>query len=170
MRSQLWPWLQDQCRRIFEKCREESSLHLADKFNRLITDKRGNQDGRTHRTGRSNEAGHVHQVRPSLQHPVSHEEVSPPESEVTANEQADRGSTASTASFKNLSDIQLEANLSDLLSRGPKFALTRKVTEHVLKEVESGMERGAYALRWKVDIESRRAAQQQQQQHQQQQQ
>ena len=69
-------------------------------------------------------------------------------------------------SFKNLSNLQLDANLCELLDRGPKFSLTRKITNNVLKEVESGIERGAYALRWKVSIENRR--QQHRQQHQQQ--
>lgn len=56
-----------------------------------------------------------------------------------------------------MSDVRIEPQLRDLLSFGPKFALSRKVDSQVLKEVEAGLERGSFALRWKVDIDNRRA-------------
>ena len=47
--------------------------------------------------------------------------------------------------------------LDQLLSNGPKYALTRRITGSVIKEVEFGIERGNYALRWKEYIESQRS-------------
>ena len=59
--------------------------------------------------------------------------------------------------LKNLSDVPLASDLAQLLSNGPKYALARRVTASVIKDAECGIERGNYALRWKVDIESRRS-------------
>ena len=66
----------------------------------------------------------------------------------------------------NLTKRTLPDTLLNLLSKGPNFALTRKAGRHVLAQVEQGIERGAFALRWKMYI----AAQQQQSQPEQQQQ
>ena len=113
--------------------------------------------------------------RPSPTHQVEHtmHGASMPETASdtpVADAEPVRAERSTTASFKNLSHLQLSSNLSELLNRGPKFALTRRVTHTLVKEVESGLERGAYAIRWKSHIENRRAAQTQQSYQQQQQQ
>ena len=39
---------------------------------------------------------------------------------------------------------------------GPKFALSRAITKRVIEDAEIGLERGAFALRWRHFIESKR--------------
>ena len=176
VRPDLWSWLQDQCRSIFARCREENRKRLVKKFDRLLNSKRmqTNSSGRSETT----EEREVREVReeqekeqdmPPVPHPGINQETSRDEEEDTNLLLTGTGGPHDQESFKNLSKLQLDASLTDLLGRGPKFALTRKVTTNVLKEVESGIERSVYALRWKVNIENRRQ-QQLQQIHQEQQQ
>ena len=55
----------------------------------------------------------------------------------------------------NLTDQALPDNISNMLSKGPNLALSRKVNKHVLLDVEKGIERSAFALRWKMHIDSK---------------
>ena len=55
--------------------------------------------------------------------------------------------------FLNMSGKILPDQLIDMLNKGPNFALSRTVNRNVLKDVEIGLERGAFALRWKEHIE-----------------
>ena len=57
--------------------------------------------------------------------------------------------------FLNMTDKALPDPVVDLLSKGPNFALSRSINKNVLKDVEIGLERGAFALRWKEDIDMR---------------
>ena len=58
--------------------------------------------------------------------------------------------------FQNFSDKPISRELTKLLEKGPNFALSRKIDPHTMLEVEGGLERGAFALRWKEEIESKR--------------
>ena len=58
-----------------------------------------------------------------------------------------------------MTDKELKPCLTSVLDKGPKFAMTQKVTKRTFNDVEVGLERAIYALRWKVDIENRRAHQ-----------
>ena len=79
------------------------------------------------------------------------------------------------ASVTNLTERTLPDTLMNMLSKGPNFALSRRICKQVLQSVENGIERGAFALRWKIFISSKRhteqnqvppqQSQQQQQQH-----
>ena len=126
-RSRLWPWLQDQCRLILGECREANRRKLGNKFARLTSSPGSNNrslvPNRRQEENRRNRPGPPRQMVQNLRDQVAQEEV-PPQSETedTAHDRADE----STGSFKNLSNLQLEAHLSDLLNRGPKFALTRE--------------------------------------------
>ena len=55
--------------------------------------------------------------------------------------------------FLNMTDRTLPDQLVNMLNKDPNFALSRSVNRHVLKEVELGLERGAFALRWKERID-----------------
>ena len=57
--------------------------------------------------------------------------------------------------FVNMTDRILPDQLMDLLSKGPNFALSRSVNKNVLKDVEIGLERGAFALRLKEYIDKK---------------
>ena len=57
-----------------------------------------------------------------------------------------------------MSDKVLPEQLVQFLSKGPNFALSRSVNKHVLKDVEIGLERGAFALRWRDHIEKKKRA------------
>ena len=59
--------------------------------------------------------------------------------------------------FLTLTGKALPDQLVDLLNKGPNFALSRKVDKHVLKEVELGIERGAFAIRWKEHLDKRKS-------------
>jgi len=67
----------------------------------------------------------------------------------------------------NLTKQNLSDTLLNILSKGPNFALSRKVCKQVLHNVEKCVERGAFALRWKMHITTKQREQQQQQQQQQ---
>ena len=57
------------------------------------------------------------------------------------------------AKVNNLSSLGLTQASLALLSKGPNFALTQKISKTVLLEVEKGVERFAYAKRWKDAID-----------------
>ena len=57
--------------------------------------------------------------------------------------------------FTNMAGKVLSERLVQILNKGPNFALTRSVSRHILKNVEIGLERGAFALRWKKHIEKK---------------
>ena len=59
----------------------------------------------------------------------------------------------------NLTGRDLPKALSDILSQGPTFALSRKICQDVLYRVEKGIERGAFALRWKMYLSSKKREQ-----------
>ena len=60
---------------------------------------------------------------------------------------------------KNISSLVLDKPSLELLSKGPNFALTQKISKAVILEAEKGVERLAYAKRWKDAMaKSRRAA------------
>ena len=59
--------------------------------------------------------------------------------------------------FLNLTDKTLSEPLVNLLNKGPNFALSRSVNKHVMKDVEIGLERGAFAIRWKESIDRAKA-------------
>ena len=59
--------------------------------------------------------------------------------------------------FLNMSDKVLPEQLVHFLGKGPIFALSRSVNKHILKDVEIGLERGAFALRWRECIENKKA-------------
>ena len=64
--------------------------------------------------------------------------------------------------FENMTDKVLSDQLVNLLSKGPNFALSRSVNKTILKEVEIGLERGAFALRWKEHIDKKQKGSQSQ--------
>ena len=144
----IWTWLQDRCRAIFQECRNENRAKLMNKFRQLQSQQRRSalpeDDSRVnHCSARQND---VHCAQPSASHDAERKTAA------NLHSREDR-------SFKNLSTLQLNDNLVDLLNCGPKFALTRQVNRDVLREVESGLERGAYALRWKAYIDNKRGLQ-----------
>ena len=51
-------------------------------------------------------------------------------------------------SVKNLSHIT-----KNMFYKGPHFALSRTINRHVIREAEIGVERSAFALRWREHIE-----------------
>ena len=55
--------------------------------------------------------------------------------------------------FVNLSNRTVSKNLGKILEKGPKYALTQKVTSRVLKTVEAGIERAFYGLKWQHVID-----------------
>ena len=58
--------------------------------------------------------------------------------------------------LSNMTGSELGCHLRSVLEKGPKFAITRKVTAKTLNEVEVGIERAMYALRCKTEIEQKR--------------
>ena len=58
--------------------------------------------------------------------------------------------------FVNLSNKILDEDLSSLLEKGPNFALSRSINSRTMLEVEGNLERGAFALRWEEEIESKK--------------
>ena len=67
------------------------------------------------------------------------------------NEEEDEDETTAPRQKKinNLSSLELGETSMELLSKGPNFALTQKISESVILEAEKGVERLAYAKRWK---------------------
>ena len=55
----------------------------------------------------------------------------------------------------NLTGRELPGTLLKILSNGPNFALSRQVCKKVMYNVEKGIERGAFALRWKLHIDGK---------------
>ena len=49
----------------------------------------------------------------------------------------------------NLSSFPLDKTCLEVLSKGPNFALTQNISEHMMLEAEKAVERLAYAKRWK---------------------
>ena len=58
----------------------------------------------------------------------------------------------------NLSKQPISDQTLSLLGKGPKFALSNRVTPSLLQSVEVGIERAFYGLKWKTTIEARKAA------------
>ena len=58
----------------------------------------------------------------------------------------------------NMTGTELDPPLTSVLERGPKFAISLIVTKKTLSDVEVGMERAMYALRWKMEIDQKRAS------------
>ena len=58
-----------------------------------------------------------------------------------------------------MSNERLQPCLQSILDKVPKFAMTQNIIGKTFNDVEVGLERAVYALRWKLDIESRRAGQ-----------
>ena len=56
----------------------------------------------------------------------------------------------------NLSSYPLKDSIVSLLGRGPKYALTNRVTPSLLHSVEVGIERAFYGLKWRTTIEARK--------------
>ena len=69
------------------------------------------------------------------------------------------GNDPKVGKLLNLTDEQLEPCLQRVLDKGPKFAITQKITKKTFRDVEVGVERAVYALRWKLDIDKRRGNQ-----------
>ena len=63
--------------------------------------------------------------------------------------------SAVSAKFENLSGQEVERSLVELLEKGPKFTLTQSIRGRTYQDVELGMERGAFALRWKIEFQRR---------------
>ena len=63
-----------------------------------------------------------------------------------------------TPKVLNISDRPLSDSVLYIISKGPNFALSRKIDRNVIHEVEIGIERGAFALKWKEHIEEKRKA------------
>ena len=66
------------------------------------------------------------------------------------------GSAAKVDKLLLMTNEEIDPCLTSLLDKGPKFAMTQKITKRTFTDVEVGFERAAYALRWKLDIEGRR--------------
>ena len=58
----------------------------------------------------------------------------------------------------NLSAKRLSDSICSLLSKGPKYALTNRVTSRLLQSVEVGIERAFYGLKWKAAIEAKKTS------------
>ena len=61
-------------------------------------------------------------------------------------------SATSQKRVNNLSSLVLSEESLDLLSKGPNFAVTQKISQSVILEAEKGVERLAYAKRWQDAI------------------
>ena len=61
------------------------------------------------------------------------------------------------ARFVNLSHRQISSNLASILEKGPKFALSQKVTPTTLLAVEAGIERAFYGVKWQHVIEKQKS-------------
>ena len=57
--------------------------------------------------------------------------------------------------FLNLTGKPLHPSLETLLEKGPNFALSRKINTGIMKEVEIGLERGAFSIHRKEEIEAK---------------
>ena len=66
-----------------------------------------------------------------------------------------RSSDAAAGKLLNMSDKNLSDTTEAMLCKGPNFALSRTINRHVIRDVEIGLERGAFALRWRKDIDER---------------
>ena len=60
-----------------------------------------------------------------------------------------RDGEASTKRVTNLSSVPVSSDVTNVLSKGPKFALTKSIKNSTLQEVEAGVERLAYGKRWR---------------------
>ena len=59
----------------------------------------------------------------------------------------------------NLSNRPVSKTLTNILEKGPKYALTQKVTPSTIQSVEAGIERAFYGLKWQYAIEERKKKQ-----------
>ena len=160
------------CATIFSKVSHENRLRLQKKF-RQLTPTRMNvatshTTAETMHNGVEEEQdageGEYHGNIPETPAAAAQVVVQDPvRAEVSRHLQPDatqpttRPSSTTKSTVHNLSNTQLDPALHDLLALGPKFALSRQIDSKVLKEVEAGVERGAFALRWKINIDDRRA-------------
>ena len=55
--------------------------------------------------------------------------------------------------FVNLSQRQISTHLASILEKGPKFALSQNITSSTLLEVEAGIERAFYGIKWQHVME-----------------
>ena len=58
--------------------------------------------------------------------------------------------------FANLSTYSLSAGLISLLQKGPSFAFSQTINKKTMQNVEVGLERGAFAVRWKEEIDQKK--------------
>ena len=58
-----------------------------------------------------------------------------------------------SSKFTNLTSKSIGGDLKNLLEKGPNFALSRRITTQTMIDVEMGLERGAFATRWKEEID-----------------
>ena len=57
-----------------------------------------------------------------------------------------------------MTGMELDPPLTSVLEKGPKFAISQNVTKRTLSDVEVGIERAMYALRWKMEIDKKRTS------------
>ena len=73
----------------------------------------------------------------------------PEEGRANRSPQEPREEAPATERVTNLSSVPVPPGAMGVLSKGPKFAMTTRIRESTLREVEAGVERLAYGKRWK---------------------
>ena len=85
---------------------------------------------------------------------LSSQELSVP-SKYTSGQAPNHSDCTTGKLLQNMSEKTLSHVATSMLSKGPNFALSRSINRHVIRDAEIGLERGAFALRWREHIEQR---------------
>ena len=133
----VFDWMKTSCRRIFDDTMKAGEKRLAHKFHNLVQSKMDAQ----------------YMIQNQSSQSVNGEELTGKQAAtemIDLNQPSETdGEIEGTKRVNNLSEMAIPAQTCQLLSKGPKFALTPKINASVLQKVEIGVERLAYGKRWK---------------------
>ena len=133
--SRIFTWMKTACRAVFEDTLYTGRQRVERKFRQLIA----------HQLESRTRAHSGHGRDDTDKNPLQEgSEDRPP---------AQQAAATTTKRVTNLSSIPVAPSVMNVLSKGPKFAMTTKINETILREVESGVERLAYGKRWKDYLE-----------------
>ena len=139
-----WRWLHSQGRTIFQQELQTVKHRLTKKLTNLCKSQGHPEinasNSKTHNMGRGNRSD-------ADDRSTSEAAIIP------AQENLETTAEIKEPRFVNLSHRQLSKDLSTILEKGPKYALTQKVTPPVIKAVETGIERAFYGLKWQHVME-----------------
>ena len=168
-----WHWLHKQGKIIFREELHTVKNRLMKKLEKLC-EKQGRQDiiisaSNTYKMGKNFDTEEQNEEQPTkladakqnLAAGSTHTSprvstVTPgsgPPSAETVQENVKPSETRVEPRFVNLSHRPVSDQLATILGKGPKYALSQKVTPSLIQSVEAGVERAFYGLKWQNLIE-----------------